>query len=59
MSRLLCTSPRAPQAGAVVPANDAQLQWLDADAAALTIGHDLGEHCWSVMQVLQVAPPHG
>ena len=53
-------SPRGhPQAGADVPASNAQPSRLDADAAAVTTGRDLGEHCGSVVQVLQVAPPHG
>ena len=53
-------SPRGhPQAGADVPASNAQPSRLDADAAAVTTGRDLGEQCGSVVQVLQVAPPHG
>ena len=42
MSRLLCTSPWALQAGAVVPAKDAQLLQLDADAAAVVTGRTWG-----------------
>ena len=42
-----------------MPASDAQLLRLDADAAGVVTGQDLGEHHMSVSQVLQAAPPHG
>ena len=48
-----------PQAGADVPASNAQPSRLNADAAAVTTGQHLGEHCRFVMQGLQVAPPDG